>query len=249
MIDKIWCTFAQKGIRTVFLSVGTSASALADLDIAESIGCPVNIITLGGSEKAQWDAVVAVLKARKQSEGEAEATPFLAGVEEKWILPKNIRASSVLPWATKGSIDCGEAGTIPTEKADTVITDICKQMRLKEGEPPRIDILKVDTSAVDGELAGKVAFSILEAGFRPAILLINWGGYPDKTAPYHIEAGTIQMMGYKLVEKVDKKFLYCYTDMNLFECCSWEDTTCDNPIIKELTSNIRQRGPVSADNL
>lgn len=232
MIDKIWYIFTEKGIRTVFVSVGTSASALADLDIAESIGCPVNLISLKESEKAQWKGVSAVLKTRKQSDG--EVPPFLAGVEEKWVLPKNIRVSSVAPWLTKGAIEMPTGEAVPTEKALTVITDICKGMRLKEGEGSRIDILKVDTTTSAPELAGQIVLSILQAGFRPALLLIHWGGYPDLEAPYHIQAGSIQTMGYRLMAKTDKKFLYYYTDMDLFESCSWEDTSCDNPMINEL---------------
>jgi hypothetical protein len=232
MIDKIWFIFTEKGIRTVFVSVGTSASALADLDIAESIGCPVNIIPLKASEKAQWESVAAVLKARKQPEG--ELTPFLAGVEEKWVLPKNIRTSSAVPWPAKGAIEVPTGESVPTEKALTVITDICKGMRLKEGEGSRIDILKVDTTTSAPELAGDIALSILQAGFRPAILLIHWAGYPDLEAPYHIQAGSIQTMGYRLMAKTDKKFLYYYTDLDLFESCSWEDTSCDNPMVNEL---------------
>jgi hypothetical protein len=76
--------------------------------------------------------------------------------------------------------------------------------------------------------------------------LIHWGGYPDLTSPYHLQAGFIQTMGYKLMAKTDKKFLYYYTDMDLFESCSWEDTSCSNPLLKAIKEALME---ANSDNL
>jgi hypothetical protein len=114
MVDRVWEVFQGKGVKTVFLSIGSSASALPDLELAESLGCPINIVPLKEDHKAKWIEVAEILKARKRDP--TVATSFSEEAELKWILPKNIRIQSALPWWVAGSVDL--SGSIsPTEPA------------------------------------------------------------------------------------------------------------------------------------
>ena len=74
MMDRVWDIYSGKGIRTVFLTIGASKSALADLEIGESLGCPINIVTLNDAEKNSWTEVANILKERKRDA--ATANPF-----------------------------------------------------------------------------------------------------------------------------------------------------------------------------
>ena len=230
MLDKAWDIFAGKGIRTVFLSIGTSASPLADLEISESLGCPLHIVPLNATEKGYWGEVSAVLKARTR---DASSSKFTELVDTKWILPKNIRMVESVPWWENGTIDIsGTEAPMPTQKVDTLITSLCGAMKLKDSAK-RLDILKVDTNAVPG-LELSILGSIMSSGFRPSVILVKWSKMPDEDVPTMIAAGNLQCCGYSLFTAIDNKFLYYYNDDNLYEICSWETPSDINPIAKEI---------------
>ena len=107
MLDRLFDFFAGKGIRTVFMSIGNSATAAADLEIAEGLGCPIHVVSLNASEKSQWEEISAILKAQKR---EDTASAFSLGADTKWILPKNIRIQSEVPWWRNGGGDHFVAG-------------------------------------------------------------------------------------------------------------------------------------------
>lgn len=236
MMDRVWEHYASKGIRTVFVSVGASRSALADLDITESLGCPANIIALSDTEMKQWTEVAEILKTRKRDASGAQFS-FSEKAETKWILPKNIRPVHILPWWRKGSLEL-ENGVIPTVGVKNYIDEICTTMKLKDNIT-RIDVLKVDTATSAPGLEIPFLQMILTAGYRPGLLLVKWTEMPDVDLQTTITAGFLQNMGYRLLDKVDNKFLYYYTDNDLYQVCSWEDNTCENPLVREIISSVR----------
>ena len=236
MIDGAWEIFAGKGIRTVFLSIGNSKSALADLEIAESIGCPLNCVPLGDSEVAQWSEVTEILKQRKREES---ASPFSEGVEAKWVLPKNIRVQPQLPWWTAGTIDMSGV-QVTTKPVSDVVDTMCSVMKLKDGMK-RLDILKIDTTASAPGLEVPLTAAILSAGFRPSILIVNWTTAPDTDLATTNAAGHLQCCGYSMMNKLDNKFLYYFNDENLYEICSWEQLTSMNPIAQEIIKTTSKR--------
>ena len=46
ILDKLWDYFSLKGIKVVFASIGTSSSPLTDLEIAETMGCPLHVFAV-----------------------------------------------------------------------------------------------------------------------------------------------------------------------------------------------------------
>ena len=228
MVDRIWDIFSGKGIRTVFLSVGNSKSVMADLEIAESLGCPIHSVPLNTNEQDQWAEVSTILKERKRESG----TPFSVGAEAKWILPKNIRVQPALPWWTNGTIELS-GSTVKTQCIGESVSSICGIMKIKDNIS-RIDILKVDTHlAAPGFERGIIA-SVLNAGFRPSIMVIYWTHMPDVDLATTVAAGHLQNAGYRLMDKLDRKFVYYFTDDDMYQICSWEVTSCQNPLLNEL---------------
>ena len=227
VVDKLWDVFAGKGIRTVFLSVGTSKSPLADLEIAESLGCPLHMCALNASEVGRWQEVATVLKERKPG-----SSSFTEHVDTKWILPKNLRMMQALPWWTNGTMDMSGAA-LPTQKIQDMVAGICSAMKLKDGAE-RIDLLKIDTTAVAPGLEIPLINSVLSAGYRPSVLLIKWSTMPDVDLTTTLAAGHLQCCGYTLLRVTDGKFLYYFNDENLYEICSWEKRTTINPIANEI---------------
>jgi len=234
MLERSWDIFSAKGIRTVFLSIGNSKSVLPDLEIAEGLGCPINHIALSEAEAAQWTEVSGILKERKREE---TAQPFSAGAETKWILPKNVRPQNILPWWSTGTVDLS-GGSVKTQTVASVMETICATMKVKDNIV-RMDVLKVDTVAAAPGLERGIIGAVLNAGFRPAIVLVHWSESPNLGLATTVAAGNLQNCGYRLMSKVDNKFLYYFTDDDMYQLCSWEETTCQNPLMNELISATR----------
>jgi hypothetical protein len=233
ILDRMWDIFSGKGIRTVFVSVGASASCMPDLEIAESLGCPINLVALSTAEQEQWAEVSSVLKERKR--GEDAKFPFSAGAEGKWILPKNVRAQPALPWWVAGSVSLG-GFDLKTQAVGDLMESICTTMKLKDNAK-RIDILKLDTVQSAPGLERAVLGAILNAGYRPATILVNWSERPDVDLATTLAAGHLQNSGYRLMSKLDNKFLYLFMDSDVYQICSWEDINYMNPLVQEIVSS------------
>jgi hypothetical protein len=109
----------------------------------------------------------------------------------------------------------------------------------------RIDIFKVD---LPYELERGVIMAMLNAGLRPGFIMVKWGKKPNDDVPTTLTAGHLQNCGYYLIGKTDNKFLYYYTDNDLYMSCEWEGMTTQNPIIttiveKVKTSKVKAVGP------
>lgn len=234
MINNPWDTFAGKGIRTVFVTIGASKSVEADLEIAEGLGCPINIVALNPTETAKWNEVTTILKERKR--GTESVYDFSVGADTKWILPKNVRQHLELPWWAKGQVDLS-GFSVNTTPLNEFLTSICSTMKIKDNIT-RIDILKIDACASAPGLEKAVLGAVLNSGFRPALILVNWSERPDVDLSTTIAAGHLQNAGYRLMDKIDNKFIYYFTDSDLYQLCSWEVTTCQNPLLNEIAKNV-----------
>lgn len=242
MVDHAWDIYSGKGIRTVFFSIGNSKSAAADLDIAESLGCPIHAVPLNQGQADEWAEVSQILKERARTGGSV----FSEGAEKKWILPKNIRVQSTLPWWYDGQIDISGSGisangisgmsansAIKTREIMATMADVATSLKLKSSA--RLDILKIDCSAAPG-LEKPLLAAVLSAGFRPGIIIVNWSGMPDVELSTTLAAGHLQNSGYRLMSKIDSKFVYYFTDQDMYQICSWEDSTCTNPMLNAIAS-------------
>jgi hypothetical protein len=214
MINDLWEFYSKKGIKTVFLSIGNTRAAGPDLEIAETLGCPIHVIQEGEDAAASWEEVKQILKSRKREE---TASSFSEGADTKWVLPKNIRYVTGIP----------SFGTFP-ELVKKVITP----MNLAE---ERIDILKL---SLDKGAEKAFLYALLDSPYRPGLLLVKWSSLPDSDLSTTLCAGHLQNCGYTLMAIKDDKFIYFYNDRCIYEICSWETNKVDNPMISELVKAI-----------
>ena len=99
----------------------------------------------------------------------------------------------------------------------------------------RIDILKIDMSGGAERLA---LYEILDAGFRPAVIMIRWAEEPDSHPGVRVAAGNLQNCGYVLVKKEAQKYLYCYVDNDMYATCSWELEGVVNPMVDTVVQEV-----------
>jgi hypothetical protein len=230
MIANIWDFFSQKGTKTVFVSIGTGTTCLPDLDLAETMGCP--ILKLDTPETtAKWEEIKEILKVRKVSETTSE---FAKPAGRKWVLPKNLYLESVIPSFYTGTIQT-DGVELKTKPWFDIVKEHCARIGLPEDEL-RLDILKVDLC----DQTPMVLDSLWLSGFRPSLLLIHWIHSPDAELQSLLTAAHLQMLGYALVGKENNRFLYYYTDTNYYETCSWETPAkrFENPFVKSLANAI-----------
>jgi len=226
LLEKLWDFYAAKGVKTVFISLGTSSSPLAELEIAETLGCPINVVEYDSDKLELWNKTTLILKSRKDSE---ETTcDFTNEVAKKWVLPKNLRITKKLPFFYNGSIELS-GNVIETVQLNQYVETVCEAMNISQ-ENARIDILNVQ---LGNELEQSVLYSFLNNCYRPGLVVINYTNKPDSHLLSTLVAGHLQNIGYMLIAKEDSKFLYTYNDKNVYEFCSYETKNIDNPLIYE----------------
>ena len=232
VFEKIWDFFSLKGIKTVFISLGTSSSPLAELEIAETLGCPLNIVEYNSEKIELWNKVTNILKTRKDSE---ETTcDFTNEVVNKWVLPKNIRVTQKLPYFFNGSIELS-GNVVETVSFNNYVESVCSSMNISS-ENARIDILNIQ---LGNELEQSVLYAFLNNCYRPGFIIVNYTNNPDSNLLSTMLAGHLQNTGYTLIGIEDSKFLYTYNDNNAYEYCSYEQKYLDNPLIEEFMKLAR----------
>ena len=228
LIEKLWDFYAQKGIKTVFVSLGTSSSPLGELEISETLGCPINIVEPSNEKKELWNKVVEILKERTVS-SEQNSCDFTNDVQNKWVLPKNVRVSSRVPHFYSGVIDISDI-SIGVIDFKTYIETICESMNISK-ENARIDLLNIQLGS---SLEESVIYSLTHSPYRPGLIIVNYTQKPDSNLFTSQVASHLQNIGYSLIGKEENKFVYLYNDKNVYEFASYEDTTVDNPLIYEI---------------
>ena len=217
MITNLLDFYSSKTSKTVFVSIGTSSSPIAELEIAETLGCPIHIIEWNN----KWNEVKTILTTRKDI-----SNKFTKGVSKKIVSPDDLFISEELPFFYKGSIDL--SGTpIKTIDFDTYVESICKSMNISE---KRIDLLNIQTGL---NLEIPIIFALSHSSYRPGLICINYTKLPDSNIITTQMAGHLHNIGYILIAKETHKFLYRFIDNNVYEFASYENTTVDNPLLYE----------------
>jgi hypothetical protein len=220
-LDSLWNIYSKKGVKTVFISIGASASCLSDLEIGETLGCPINIAPMNEEQLEKWSEVKDALASRKRVNPKFD---FSAGAEEKWIVPKNfniISQPTVLRFGPRTS-----------EPLFDWVKEVCGKMNVAD---TRIDILKIDVGNGDERL---ILMAMLDAGFRPSSIMVNWSYMPNTCVPTTLIAGHLQNAGYQLIRIHGTKFLYHFIDRDWYMLCDWETTISPNPLISEVLKMV-----------
>lgn len=94
----------------------------------------------------------------------------------------------------------------------------------------QINICKIDHSD-----HRRIVYDILDRGFRPCFITIRLEHSPDVHVPTELVVGHLQNCGYILLGVHEDKYLFYFSDNNLYDCCHWDEPALINPIITELT--------------
>jgi len=225
IIDKLWEFYSTKGTKTVFVSLGTSSSPLAELEIGEILGCPIHIVEPSKENQEKWNVVSEILKSRKRN----DESEFTKEVENKWVLPKNLRVSDSVPFFFNGTLDL--SGSLQTVSWESYIKSICEKMGIQE-DNSHLDLLNVQLS--DSSIIGPLLYSLTNSMYRPGMIMVTYPNTPDSNLFTTQAAGHLQNIGYQLLNKENNHFLYLYIDKNVYEYASYENKNVENPLISEI---------------
>jgi hypothetical protein len=234
LFKKLWSLYSKKGAKTVFVSIGSKLSCMADLEIAETLGCPLHVVALSPTEERNWEEVRSALLTHERG---SDFSEFSKGSNTKWVLSRNLLSYTTVPWWGEGVLN--GLVTVPVSRWTE---ELCLKMRLDE---IRIDILKLDMP--DGLERGLLG-AILDSGLRPGCIVVSWEYLPNNHIPTTLTAGHLQNCGYQLVSMLDKKFFYYYIDQDMYMTCSWETTKYTNPLVYEIISNYASKVSANGTN-
>jgi hypothetical protein len=221
-LKDIWNFFLEKGSQTVFFSVGSSESPLAELEIGESLGCPIHMFEPSAENQKAWEDVKTLLKTRKTDETTSE---FAKVAAKKWVLAKNIHIHSGLPFFSSGKL------------GDTSLFTVEESLAKSGQSNLRVDLLKVDLRGQEDT----VLSGLLSPGFRPSLILVNWSESPNESYKTMIAAGNLTMIGYTLLGRIENRCLYYFTGMSLYETTDWYTPNCKNPLLVTLLADYDVR--------
>ena len=231
MLSDLWDFYNSKGIKTVFFSVGTGGTAYADLELAETLGCPLHIWEVRQEAVDAWKGVIQILTDRKCPDPDPRPV-FNKQVHTKWILPKNIKIHEFLPHSTTGTAVIA-GSSYPTKSIEECVEEACESMKIKD---VRLDLLKV---ALGENLERSFLYSLLNTNFRPGMILVEWTDKPSEDADSVLVAGHLQCCGYAMIAKKGNRFLYMFTDSCVYDLCSWEKGGSGNPLVKEIVERFK----------
>ena len=227
MLEKLWDFYSSKGNKTVFLNVGTSSSPLAELEFAESLGCPLHIVEPVQENRYLWNKVVDILKSRKNTE--ETNCDFTTNVSSKWVLAKNLHIYGSLPFFYNGLVQINNV-MVESISFKEFVNNICNKMNISE-ENSRIDLVNLQINTVYERY---FLYAMIDAGFRPGLVLVSYNLKPDSDLSTTQVAAHLQNVGYNLLKIEDNKFLYIFNNDNIYEIASFENTTVKNPLVNEI---------------
>lgn len=227
MLEKLWDFYSSKGNKTVFVNIGTSSSPLAELEFAESLGCPIHTVEPDEENRMLWNKVLEILKTRKTTE-ETECD-FTQNVSSKWVLSKNVHVSSALPFFYDGLVQINNK-MVETVTFKQFVKNICSKMSISE-EKERIDFVNLQINSIYERY---FLYAMIDAGYRPGLILVSYNLKPDSDLSTTQVAAHLHNIGYNLLIKEENKFLYVFNNDNIYEIASYENTTVKNPLVNEL---------------
>lgn len=185
-----------------------------ECDIAESTGAKVHIFDARQGKKERYEIYNRVMNTHETDPSDPD---WAKDLTEYWILPDSTSFHSVLPGLYNGSLDL--SGTLTQFSAFTA---------------ERVDLVKVDY----GEHTPFIVVSLLQHGYRPGLLWVNWNEHPDFSNLTMSVAGNIQTLGYRLLKAEGNYFVYMFVDDCMYELCSWARTDCSNPMFLEFKDQL-----------
>lgn len=193
-----------------------------DLILGERTFSDVILFPIGRSYDADVNEVKEILEKRMAYPGIQES-PETQEIAKTWILPKKLHLG---PEAT--------AFLVPHEGAfkQGLQSFISSKIPTYDNT---LQVVKID---VKGGLERQIVYKMLDDGFRPSLLIVNWSEDLDAHYSTAICAGHLLNCGYNHVFTEGSQSLYMFADQPLYDICSLKETGMTNPFMNTILKQL-----------
>ena len=152
-------------------------NGLFETELIETLGCSVKLYDAREGKEDLFNEINTICETHetKREEGWAQQ------IAKRWLLPKKLLFSKVLPWIFSGTVDISGQQT--------------QLSKINTNEVQRLDICKIEYSG----LTSSILINILQEGYRPGLFYIHWDKHPDQYTDSMLAAGHLQTSGYALI--------------------------------------------------
>ena len=191
---------------------------------------------------------------------------LLGDKEDQWPFMRNIngffqKKADAVVYASFGHVDMSVDASIFEKTGgrwamfgEALAEGICKELA-SEDSPYMVDasnilvgqhdmmrrLPKIDICKLDAKDANRmILFDIMDAGYRPSLILVRFTESPDAHVPTQLAAGHLQNCGYALMGVHEDKYLYYFVDNCLYDYCSWVQPGIENPLVAEFKQAIKK---------
>jgi hypothetical protein len=212
-IASMYDFFSPRTKNITIWSIGFRSGGL-ESNIAESTGAHIHIYDCSKLAKDRYDIFNRVMN---DHEVQAEDPSWAEELCNHWILPDSTTFHSTIPAPFTGNIKNAEIDVV-----------------LEQTKAERVDICKIDY----GEYTTHFLYDFLHSGYRPGLLWVNWPAHPDESSMTMAAAGHLQNLGYRLLKSYNNYFLYIFIDECMYEICSYNNVTVNNPLFSEFSNQL-----------
>ena len=234
ILNDMWSFFAGNAGNISVLSVNSTNDIIPDLKLAEKVGAKL-IMCVSTDERVEYmNDVKSVLKERGKSTILSKDSSFPV-ISKSWVLSSRVSIIKGIPAAFNGSAEIFLKERDLSGNTPSITVPLVDVFSLIEDN--YFDILKIDFPHQERLILS----GLIDAGMRPALILVRWSKSPNKDKPTRAAAATLQNHGYSLLNRVDDKYLYYYNDKPFYNLCEWETPSMNNPMVEHIINFTKSR--------
>jgi hypothetical protein len=188
-----------------------------EAELLENTGCEMTVFD--GRKDAQ-ERFTIFKRVSEQHEKEDTDPEWAEELLDHWFVAKKVSLKESIPFSWSGTLKVNGAETTVSEM-DTAIV-------------PQVDLIKIDYPKFECD----VLHAVLNAGYRPGLLWVNWTENPDENVKTMLAAGHLQNSGYTLMFVDGNYFVYKFNDQCMYEMCSWATPSHTNPMVETILKSM-----------
>ena len=211
-----------------FLTITDSADVWKDdLIISErffatTVVCPYRASDME-THTSEMTCVKDILSQRMKYPGVKE-NPALEQIAKTWVVPGKLHLGPSM------EDSLGLDNTALTVKFDSIF-------ELLKTDTKLFQFLKVELS---NGMERMMIYRLLDAGFRPSLLLVKWSEDLDTHLGTAYCAGHVMNCGYSLVAVEGSYALYVFSDQVLYDICSMKSPSSKNPMLQSILESVSE---------
>lgn len=198
-----------------------------EAELLENTGCEMTVFDARKDAQERFTVFKRVSEEHEKADTDPEWADALL---DHWFVAKKVSLKESVPFSWAGSLKVNGVESTVSQMDTSII--------------PQVDLVKIDYPKFESDILN----AILNAGYRPGLIWVNWTENPDENVNAMLAAGHLQSVGYTLMCVDVNMFVYKFNDQCLYEMCSWATPMNGNPMMNTImksfaTSSSKEESP------